>query len=152
MKNLLLIFTFLLSSSSIISQTKEYNSEKVLDNEILEYLNNKEKICDEIKNYISTPLFIEQNKFNIYLIRTGCSISNDYLLFKNDKLFNITESTDIKTLITTLNTFISKIENNEIVLNYLEKLIEIHKDNVQFNSKKKRKISIVKKSNNLNMR
>lgn len=144
MKKLLLVSIFLLSSFFAISQVKEYKTEKVLNSEVLKYLNDREKVCDEIKNYISIPLFSEQNKFNIYLIRTGCSISNDYLLFKDDNFFEITESIDIKKLINTLNSFIYEIENNELVLNYLEKLIEIHKDNLLFNSKKKRKIGILK--------
>lgn len=144
MKKLLLIFMLSLFSFSVFSQVKEYKSEKLIENEILKYLNNNEKLCDEIKSYISIPLFSENNKFNIYLIRTGCSISNDYLLFKNDKLFEMTVSTDIRVLIKTLSNFTSEIENNNLVLNYLEKLIEIHKDNLLFISKKKRKISIVK--------
>lgn len=144
MKKLLLVSIFLLSFFFAISQVKEYKTEKALNSEVLKYLNDREKVCDEIKNYISIPLFSEQNKFNIYLVRTGCSISNDYLLFKDDNFFEITESTDIKKLINTLNSFIYEIENNELILNYLEKLIEIHKDNLLFNSKKKRKIGILK--------
>lgn len=145
MKKSLLLLIFL--PFFVISQVKEYETEKALNSEVLKYLIEKEKLCDEVKNYISIPLFSEQNKFNIYLIRTGCSISNDYLLFKNDTFFEITESIDIKKLIITLNIFISKLENDELVLNYLEKVIEIHKDNLLFDSKKKRKISIVKSSN-----
>lgn len=144
MKKSLLLFILL--PFFVISQVKEYQTENVINNEVLKYLVENEKHCDEVKNYISIPLFSEQNKFNIYLIRTGCSISNDYLLFKNDTFFEITESTDIKKLINTLIFFINESEKNELVLNYLEKLIEIHKDNLLFDSKKKRKISIVKSS------
>lgn len=125
------------------SQVKK--SQENIDNEVLKYLIEKGHIESDIKNYATIPLFPdEKDNFNIFLIRIGCSKCKDYLLFRNENEFKIMESIDLKSIISSINYFTINFSNEEI-LNYTEKLIEIHKDNLKVNNKIYKSVKIKKR-------
>lgn len=147
MKTKILFIYFLIFGNIefAFSQIQRYETFHDIDTEVQKYLIEKNEIDTISDNsYLLFSVLNNARKVNFenesfFIIRAGCSICYDYLLFKNKSEFEIVDPEDLKVLVQSVVYFLQD-EPNDIFYKYLNRVIEKHKDNIEVKKKRNKKV------------
>ncbi|MDR2221111.1 MAG: hypothetical protein LBE34_00060 [Flavobacteriaceae bacterium] len=149
MKKIFVFIFLFVNIEFIFSQIHKYDELTEIDIEIQKYLLERREI-DIISdnNYILFSFFKKTSQVNFenencFIIRVGCSVCYDYILFKNKTEFEIVDLNNLDVLVQSAGYFL-KEESDARFRKYLNKITKKYEDNIKVKNIRNKKLIIVK--------